>query len=114
MGCETALLTMDKASIGRMSCNPAVGGTAKGHLVREIDALGGEMGRVTDLAAIQFRVLHASRGPAVRSSRAQCDRARYRAAMKRAVEHVPGLDVRQGQAVQILVEGGRVAGVEDA
>ena len=73
-----------------MSCNPAVGGTAKGHLVREIDALGGEMGRVTDLATIQFRMLNASRGPAVRASRAQCDRARYRQAMKRAVEHSPG------------------------
>jgi tRNA uridine 5-carboxymethylaminomethyl modification enzyme len=114
MGASTLMLTMNLDAIGQMSCNPAVGGTAKGHLVREIDALGGEMGRVTDLAAIQFRVLNASRGPAVRSSRAQCDRARYRAAMKRAVEHVPGLDVRQGQAVQILVEGGRVAGVEDA
>jgi tRNA uridine 5-carboxymethylaminomethyl modification enzyme len=114
MGCATLMLTMNLDSIGQMSCNPAVGGTAKGHLVREIDALGGEMGRVSDLATIQFRVLNASRGPAVRSSRAQCDRARYRAAMKRAVEHTPNLDVRQSQATRLLVESGRVVGVEDA
>ena len=114
MGASTLLLTMSLDAVGQMSCNPAVGGTAKGHLVREIDALGGEMGRVTDLATIQFRTLNASRGPAVRSSRAQCDRARYRAAMKRAVEHTPGLDVRQGRVGRVLVEGGRAAGVEDA
>jgi tRNA uridine 5-carboxymethylaminomethyl modification enzyme len=113
MGCATLMLTMNLDSIGQMSCNPAVGGTAKGHLVREIDAVGGEMGRVTDLAAIQFRMLNASRGPAVRSSRAQCDRARYRAAMKRTVEHTPNLDVRQSQAARLLVEGGRITGVED-
>ena len=113
MGCATLMLTMNLDSIGQMSCNPAVGGTAKGHLVREIDALGGEMGRVTDLATIQFRLLNASRGPAVRSSRAQCDRARYRATMKRTVERTPNLDVRQSQAARLLVEGGRMAGVED-
>src|SRR6266478_8352109 len=113
MGCATLLLTMNLDSIGQMSCNPAVGGTAKGHLVREIDALGGEMGRVTDLATIQFRVLNASRGPAVRSSRAQCDRARYRSAMKQTVESEPRLDVRQGQAARFLLDGGRVTGVED-
>jgi tRNA uridine 5-carboxymethylaminomethyl modification enzyme len=114
MGCRTLLLTMNLDAIGQMSCNPAVGGTAKGHLVREIDALGGEMGRTTDRATIQFKVLNASRGPAVRSSRAQCDRARYRGAMKQTVESEPGLDVRQGQAVRFLIEGGRVTGVEDA
>jgi tRNA uridine 5-carboxymethylaminomethyl modification enzyme len=113
MGSTTLMLTMNLDSIGQMSCNPAVGGTAKGHLVREIDALGGEMGRITDLTTIHFRVLNASRGPAVRSSRAQCDRARYRATMKRAVERTPNLDVRQGQAARLLVEGGRVTGVED-
>src|SRR5215475_3404395 len=113
MGCRTLLLTMNLDTIGQMSCNPAVGGTAKGHLVREIDALGGEMGRVTDRAAIQFKTLNASRGPAVRSSRAQCDRARYRAAMKQTVEREPGLEVRQGQAARFIVTGGRVAGVED-
>jgi tRNA uridine 5-carboxymethylaminomethyl modification enzyme len=114
MGSATLMLTMNLDAIGQMSCNPAVGGTAKGHLVREIDALGGEMGRVTDLATIQFRVLNASRGPAVRSSRAQCDRARYRAAMKRAVERAANLDVRQGQVTRLAIEGHRVVGVEDA
>ncbi len=114
MGSSTLMLTMNLDSIGQMSCNPAVGGTAKGHLVREIDALGGEMGRATDLAAIQFRVLNASRGPAVRASRAQCDRARYRATMKRTIEHTPNLDVRQSQAARLLVESGRIVGVEDA
>jgi tRNA uridine 5-carboxymethylaminomethyl modification enzyme len=113
MGCATLMLTMNLDAIGQMSCNPAVGGTAKGHLVREIDALGGEMGRVADLSTIQFRVLNASRGPAVRASRAQCDRARYRATMKATVERTPGLDVRQAQVARLLVEGGRVVGVED-
>jgi tRNA uridine 5-carboxymethylaminomethyl modification enzyme len=113
MGCRTLLLTMNLDAIGQMSCNPAVGGTAKGHLVREIDALGGEMGRNTDRAAIQFKTLNASRGPAVRASRAQCDRARYRAAMKRTVERQPGLEVRQGQAARLVLDGGRVGGVED-
>ena len=113
MGCRTLLLTMNLDAIGQMSCNPAVGGTAKGHLVREIDALGGEMGRVTDRAAIQFKTLNASRGPAVRSSRAQCDRARYRSAMKQTVESEPRLEVRQGQAARFLLDGGRVTGAED-
>ncbi|PYN25188.1 MAG: tRNA uridine-5-carboxymethylaminomethyl(34) synthesis enzyme MnmG [Candidatus Rokuibacteriota bacterium] len=113
MGCRTLLLTMNLDAIGQMSCNPAVGGTAKGHLVREIDALGGEMGRTTDRAAIQFKTLNASRGPAVRSSRAQCDRARYRSAMKQTVESEPRLEVRQGQAARFLLDGGRVTGVED-
>jgi tRNA uridine 5-carboxymethylaminomethyl modification enzyme len=113
MGCRTLLLTMSLDAVAQMSCNPAVGGTAKGHLVREIDALGGEMGRTTDRAAIQMKTLNASRGPAVRSTRAQCDRMRYRAAMKQTVESEPGLDVRQGQARRVLVEHGRVVGVED-
>jgi tRNA uridine 5-carboxymethylaminomethyl modification enzyme len=113
IGCRTLLLTMNLDAIGQMSCNPAIGGTAKGHLVREIDALGGEMGRITDRAAIQFKTLNASRGPAVRASRAQCDRARYRAAMKHVVESEPRLEVRQGQAARFVLDGGRVAGVED-
>jgi tRNA uridine 5-carboxymethylaminomethyl modification enzyme len=113
MGCRTLLLTMNLDAIGQMSCNPAIGGTAKGHLVREIDAVGGEMGRAADAAAIQLKTLNASRGPAVRASRAQCDRARYRAAMKQTVERQPGLEVRQGQASRFVLEGGRVAGVED-
>jgi len=113
MGCRTLLLTMNLDAIGQMSCNPAVGGTAKGHLVREIDALGGEMSRATDGAAIQVKTLNASRGPAVRATRAQCDRTRYRLAMKRTVESTPGLDVRQGQAAGFLLDGPRVAGVHD-
>ncbi len=95
---------MSLDAIAQMSCNPAIGGTAKGHLVREIDALGGEMGRTTDRAAIQVKTLNASRGPAVRSTRAQCDRARYRGAMKQTVEAEPRLDVRQGQARRFLVD----------
>jgi tRNA uridine 5-carboxymethylaminomethyl modification enzyme len=112
MGCRTLLLTMNLDGIGQMSCNPAIGGTAKGHLVREIDALGGEMGRAADRAAIQLKTLNASRGPAVRATRAQCDRARYRAAMKQTVEGQPGLDVRQAHVTRLLREGARVAGVE--
>jgi tRNA uridine 5-carboxymethylaminomethyl modification enzyme len=114
MGCRTLLLTMNLDGIGQMSCNPAIGGTAKGHLVREIDALGGEMGRATDRAAIQLKTLNVSRGPAVRATRAQCDRARYRARMKQTVESEPRLDVRQAQAARFVVERGRVVGVEDA
>jgi tRNA uridine 5-carboxymethylaminomethyl modification enzyme len=112
MGCRTLLVTMNLDGIGQMSCNPAIGGTAKGHLVREIDALGGEMGRAADRAAIQVKTLNASRGPAVRATRAQCDRARYRAAMKQTVEAEPGLDVRQAHVTRLLVEGARVVGVE--
>jgi tRNA uridine 5-carboxymethylaminomethyl modification enzyme len=113
LSCRTLLVTMNLDAIGQMSCNPAIGGTAKGHLVREIDALGGEMGRTTDASAIQVKTLNASRGAAVRSTRAQCDRARYRAAMKQTVETEPGLEVRQGQVVRLLVERDRVTGVED-
>jgi tRNA uridine 5-carboxymethylaminomethyl modification enzyme len=112
IGCRTLLLTMNLDGIGQMSCNPAIGGTAKGHLVREIDALGGEMGRTADRAAIQLKTLNASRGPAVRATRAQCDRARYRAAMKQTVEAQPRLDVRQAHVTRLLLEGGRVVGVE--
>jgi tRNA uridine 5-carboxymethylaminomethyl modification enzyme len=113
LGCRTLLLTMNLDGIGQMSCNPAIGGTAKGHLVREIDALGGEMGRAADRSAIQVKTLNASRGPAVRATRAQCDRARYRAAMKQVVESQAGLEVRQGQAAGVLVERGRAVGVRD-
>src|SRR4029453_9961465 len=107
------MLTMNLDGIGQMSCNPAIGGTAKGHLVREIDALGGEMGRTTDRAAIQMKTLNASRGPAVRSARAQCDRARYRSAMKQTVEAERNVDVRQGRAARFIVSDGHVVGVED-
>jgi tRNA uridine 5-carboxymethylaminomethyl modification enzyme len=113
MGSRTLLLTMNLAAVAEMSCNPAVGGTAKGHLVREIDALGGEMGRTTDRAAIQFKTLNASRGAAVRSTRAQCDRARYRAAMTETVRSQPHLELRQAHVARLVVERGRVVGVED-
>jgi tRNA uridine 5-carboxymethylaminomethyl modification enzyme len=112
MGCRTLLLTMSLDGIGQMSCNPAIGGTAKGHLVREIDALGGEMGRTADRAAIQLKTLNASRGPAVRATRAQCDRARYRAAMKQTIETERGLEVRQAHVTRLLVEDARVVGVD--
>src|SRR4030067_1462047 len=112
MGCSTLMLTMNLDNIALMSCNPAIGGLAKGHLVKEIDALGGEMARVIDKTGIQFRVLNKSKGPAVRGTRAQADKQRYRLAMKGAVEKQPGLDVKQGLVEKILVEDGRIIGVE--
>jgi tRNA uridine 5-carboxymethylaminomethyl modification enzyme len=111
MGRRTALLTASRASIGRMSCNPAIGGLAKGQLVREIDALGGLMGRLADGAGIQFRILNRSRGPAVWGPRAQCDRGRYAALAREALEATPGLDVIESMADAILTDQGRAAGV---
>jgi tRNA uridine 5-carboxymethylaminomethyl modification enzyme len=112
MGCRALLLTLNLDAIAQMSCNPAVGGLAKGHLVREIDALGGEMARNIDATGIQFRVLNTKKGPAVRASRAQADRDLYRARMKQVVEEQPGLDLKQGQVVRLVVEEDRVVGVE--
>lgn len=112
MGCDTLLLTMNLDSIALMSCNPAIGGLAKGHLVKEIDALGGEMAKIIDSTGIQFRVLNRSKGPAVRGTRAQADKQRYRLAMKESVEKQPRLDVKQGHVERILVEDNRIAGVE--
>jgi tRNA uridine 5-carboxymethylaminomethyl modification enzyme len=111
MGCRTLLLTLHLDMCGQMSCNPAIGGLAKGHLVREIDALGGEMARNIDATGIQFRVLNTKKGPAVRSSRAQADRDRYRLRMKQVLEGQAGLDLKQGQVVRLLEAGGRVTGV---
>jgi tRNA uridine 5-carboxymethylaminomethyl modification enzyme len=111
MGAKTLLLTMTLDTIAKMSCNPAVGGTAKGHIVREIDALGGIIGKVTDLTAIQYRMLNASKGPAVRSPRAQTDRFAYQSAMKRRLESVPNLYIKQGTTETLLVEDGRIKGV---
>ena len=114
MGARVALLTGRRETIAQMSCNPAIGGLAKGHLVREIDALGGEMARVTDCTTIQFRMLNTSKGPAVWAPRAQCDRKAYREAMRAVVEAQPGLSVIEDMAVEILVEGARARGVYGA
>ncbi|MGH2343434.1 tRNA uridine-5-carboxymethylaminomethyl(34) synthesis enzyme MnmG [Segnochrobactraceae bacterium EtOH-i3] len=110
-GARTALVTLSAETIGVMSCNPAIGGLAKGQLVREIDALDGLMGRVADQGGIQFRMLNASKGPAVRGPRAQADRKLYRQAMQAAIAAVPGLTVVEGEAADLLVDGSRVAGV---
>jgi len=112
MGCRTLLLTINADAIGLMSCNPAIGGLAKGHLVREIDALGGEMARNIDATGIQFRQLNTSKGPAVRSSRAQADKQLYRLRMKQALESAYGLDVKQAMVDAVLAEGGKAVGVE--
>jgi tRNA uridine 5-carboxymethylaminomethyl modification enzyme len=111
MGCETLLLTMNLDSVGQMSCNPAIGGLAKGHIVREIDALGGEMGLNTDATGIQFRMLNASKGPSVRGPRAQCDKKAYQFRMKSTLEHQPHLDLKQGQVAGLIVEGGEFKGI---
>ncbi len=112
LGCSTLMLTMNLDSIALMSCNPAIGGLAKGHLVKEIDALGGEMAKIIDRTGIQFRTLNRSKGPAVHGTRAQADKQRYRLAMKEAVEKQPGLDVKQGTVEKFLVEDHRITGVE--
>ncbi len=111
MGCKTAILTQNLDTITQMSCNPAIGGLAKGHLVREIDAMGGVMGLNTDATGIQFRMLNASKGPSVRAPRAQCDKKAYQFRMKWLVENQPNLDLHQGNAVEILTEGERVTGI---
>ena len=112
LGCETALVTINLDLIGQMSCNPAVGGIAKGHVVREIDALGGIMGRIIDRTGIQFRLLNRSRGPAVQSPRAQADRSLYRTEMRRVLEATPNLHLRQGTVLDLIIENRRVIGVE--
>ena len=112
MGLRTLLLNLSLDAVAQMSCNPAIGGLAKGHLVKEIDALGGEMARIIDATGIQFRVLNTKKGPAVRASRAQADRRLYSWRMKRVVELQPNLDLKQGAVNRLLVDGGRIAGVE--
>ncbi len=112
MGCETLLLTINLDTIGQMSCNPAVGGLAKGHLVREIDALGGEMGRNTDLTGLQFRMLNTKKGPSVWAPRAQCDKKAYQFRLKWVCERQEHLDCKQGQTGRLLIEDGQVVGVE--
>ena len=112
MGAQTLMLTLNLDHIGQMSCNPAIGGIGKGHLVKEIDALGGEMGRAIDETGIQFRVLNTKKGPAVRASRAQADKALYRQRMKRVLENCHHLTIRQASVEHLLVEEGEVRGVE--
>jgi tRNA uridine 5-carboxymethylaminomethyl modification enzyme len=112
MGVKTLLLTMNLDTIAKMSCNPAVGGTAKGHIVREIDALGGIMGKVTDQTGIQFRMLNASKGPAVWSPRAQADKLAYQTAMKHRLEKTPNLYIKQGTTENLIIKDGQVCGVE--
>ena len=111
MGCDVGMITMDKHALGRMSCNPAIGGTAKGHLVREVDALGGIMGRIADRTGIQFRMLNRSKGPAVWSPRCQSDRKLYSEEAFRVISSTPGIEIIEGSVVEILAEEGRVVGV---
>ncbi|MGD0252719.1 MAG: tRNA uridine-5-carboxymethylaminomethyl(34) synthesis enzyme MnmG [Verrucomicrobiota bacterium] len=112
MGCQTLLLTINVDTISQMSCNPAIGGLAKGHLAREIDALGGEMGKATDMTGFQFRMLNTKKGPAVWAPRAQCDKKAYQFRLKWICESEPNLDVKQGQSTKILQKGGQAFGIE--
>src|SRR3954470_6670347 len=111
MGLRVALVTMKRELIAQMSCNPAVGGVAKGHLVREIDALGGIMGEVTDAVGIQFRLLNTSRGPAVWSPRAQCDKSEYREQMRRVLEAQPRLEIVEAEVSGLVLKGEHVLGI---
>ncbi|WP_395733821.1 tRNA uridine-5-carboxymethylaminomethyl modification enzyme MnmG/GidA [Prosthecobacter sp.] len=111
LGCQTAILTQNLDTISQMSCNPAIGGLAKGHVVREIDALGGVMGRNTDATGIQFRMLNARKGPSVQAPRAQCDKKAYQFRMKWLIENQPNLDLHQGNAAEILVENDAITGI---
>src|SRR5687767_6000117 len=110
MGCATLLLTHNIETLGQMSCNPSIGGIGKGHLVKEIDAMGGGMAAATDEAGIQFRILNASKGPAVRATRAQADRILYKAAIRRRLENQANLWLFQQSVDDLWLEGGRIAG----
>src|SRR5437016_4692885 len=112
MGVTTLLLTMNLDSVGQMSCNPSIGGLAKGQIVREIDALGGEMAKNTDRSGLQFRLLNSAKGPAVQSPRAQCDKKLYQFSMKHVIERQPNLDLKQGETIRLLTDNGRVTGVQ--
>ena len=111
VGAEVAILTQNLDTIGQMSCNPAIGGLAKGHMVREIDALGGAMGLNTDATGIQWRMLNASKGPSVRAPRAQCDKKAYQFRIKRELEAMPGVEIHQGNVAELLVKNDRIIGV---
>src|ERR1041385_4780979 len=106
IGCQTLLLSINLDTIGQMSCNPAIGGLAKGHLAREVDAMGGEMGRATDMTGLQFRMLNMKKGPSVRAPRAQCDKKAYQFWIKWVCERQEGLDIKQGQATRLFCEDG--------
>ena len=112
LGCATLLLTQNADTVGQMSCNPAIGGLAKGHMVREIDALGGAMGLNADATGIQFRMLNATKGPSVRAPRAQCDKKAYQFRIKALLERQPHLDLKQGNVSRLLVGGDGVEVVE--
>ena len=112
LGCRTLMLTQNLDTIGQMSCNPAVGGLAKGHIVREIDALGGVMALNADATGIQFRTLNSNKGPSVRAPRAQCDKKAYQFRMKALIEAQPNLDLLQGNVTRIMAEGDEVRGIE--
>lgn len=112
MGCQTLLLTINADTVGQMSCNPAIGGLAKGHLAREIDAMGGEMGKATDMTGLQFRMLNTKKGPAVWAPRAQCDKKAYQFRLKWICEREPNLDLRQGQCSRLLHKDTQIYGVE--
>src|SRR5499426_386087 len=112
MGCRTLMLTQNLDTVGQMSCNPAIGGLAKGHIVREIDAMGGAMGVNADATGIQFRMLNLAKGPAVQAPRAQCDKKAYQFRMKAILEQAQNLDVKQATVLRIIEKTGSVAGVE--
>ena len=114
MGAKTCLVTMDMNKIAQMSCNPAIGGIAKGQIVREIDALGGQMGLVTDATSIQFRMLNVGKGPAVWSPRAQCDRGKFIWEWRKHIDETENLDVWQDQADELIVEDKKAVGVRYA
>ncbi|MFZ1983646.1 MAG: FAD-dependent oxidoreductase, partial [Desulfatitalea sp.] len=113
MGCRVLLLAIDLDKVAAMPCSPSIGGMAKGQLVREIDALGGEMAKITDLTAIQYKTLNTKKGPAVQSSRTQNDKKRYHMAMKAVLERQPNLALKQALVERLVLEDGRVVGVED-
>src|SRR2546430_5681971 len=112
LGVRTLILTQNLDTIGQMSCNPAIGGLAKGHIVREIDAMGGAMGLNADATGIQFRMLNQSKGPSVRAPRVQCDKKAYQFRMKAILEQAPNLDLKQATVSNVLVKDGAVSGVE--